>query len=255
MALPPWLNVSPQLFLQAAESGGSQGTQIASLRQQALEQDASRQAQAEEMGLRLQQTRANEAMINVARQNAEARQGRALDIKTQQGAATLALKQQDLAQKANLSTTSSGLRAGELAQRTKFNQYQIDKHQADVDALDASNAEASDAYQAIQNGSTYRKELLKNPNLGNNKGFRQGFDLSKLRPMTRDEYDRSIMTGIDDRTGDPVGSPMSSPAGSAAAAIRGNPAPASQRYKVIPQAPAAVQDQTPPGSYFQFQNP
>lgn len=110
MALPPWLNVTPQMFLQAAESGGAQGLQIAASRQRALEQEAARQDAANELSLRLQSGRANQAMEDIARQRSGELQGRALDIREKQGAAELALKQAALDAKMAEDATPMSLR-------------------------------------------------------------------------------------------------------------------------------------------------
>lgn len=102
LQIPPWLNVSPQMFLQAAQAGGAQGLQVAQLRQQAAQQDAARQAAQQEMTQRLQMSREAQLMDQAARQQAAQQEGRALDIRERLGMGELALRQADLEQKRRL---------------------------------------------------------------------------------------------------------------------------------------------------------
>jgi hypothetical protein len=99
MALPPWLNVSPQMFLQAAQAGGAQGLQVAQMRQQSAQQEAAREAAAQEMSMRLAMSREAQMMDQLARQQAGSREDRNLDIRERLGMAELAMREAETAQR------------------------------------------------------------------------------------------------------------------------------------------------------------
>ena len=125
--IPPWISVSPQAFLQAAQAGAETGLQVANLRQRgALEQARLAQAAAEAAANRSSaETRAGQAldfqrwereMMDRARAEALAQQG-------QQAAATLAERgrEADLASATNIAR----------AEAAKAHYQQMEKRDSD----------------------------------------------------------------------------------------------------------------------------
>lgn len=179
MEIPPWLNTSPDLFLNAARAGSATGSEIANRYQQAANQQAQMQQQANLANLQS----ANEANSLMARLQAqEAERNAAIQFRSQDLQQRLAemdknrdqrnmFENQRLGLTAALGGQSQTLRQAELEARLAQQAMQRDNILGKLNTQEANRKEASSAITNLNNGSNPRNELKANPNLAVNPFF------------------------------------------------------------------------------------
>jgi hypothetical protein len=176
MTIPPWLNVSPDLFLQAAQAGTSAGINVAGQRQAAVDRQAALQQQADE------------AMLRSAIENARMRQDEQRLAQT----ARLQGRDQDIAlqrllQAAGQDQASNQLRTGELQARNRMLDF--------TGSQAAAKSKREQDALALLTGADSVTDLSKaHPEILATPAGRLRFGLEN-RPLTQADVDAQIMLG------------------------------------------------------------